>query len=74
MVKVKAVPRGFRVESDKLQIAQGVEAVTLLVGLAFLDRHIAEIRSRFDIEEEEQTVDHAEAFDTQLACVNGILA
>ena len=73
-IEVLALP-GPRVgQGPELQVAQALQAVALEVDLALLDGHVAQLGAGLDVEEEQQPIDQAQAFQAQVGGVELVLA
>ncbi len=67
LVEVGAILRGGAVQVGQGQIAQVLQAVAAGVDVAGVDRHVAQLRARLDVEQEDQPVDQAHTFGAELA-------
>ena len=74
LVEVGAVLRGGAVQVGQGQVAQVLQAVAAGVDVAGVDRHVAQLRARLDVEQEDQPVDQAHAFGAELAFVETLEA
>ena len=66
VVQIEAVERFAGGQAHQLQVAQALQAVALAVGLG-VERRVAELRARLDVEQEQQAVHPAQAFEAQPA-------
>ena len=71
VVQVVAVERFLAGQAHQLEVAQVLQAVALAVGLR-LHRRVAEIGARLDVEEEQQPVHVAQAFQAELPGERGV--
>ena len=66
LVKVETVARFLRGELDELQIPEPFEAIPRTIGVG-VDRGVAQLWPRLDVEEEQQPVHVSDALQTQVA-------